>query len=88
MVSYESGGTGVSQMQAGSTQMRPAGRAPMRVLCLLAAGLLAMSLSGCATGWETTSTVQDPADAKYYPSDEPYRQGVERFNRGHMGWRR
>ena len=85
MVSYESGGTRVSQMQAGSTKARPAGLVPLRAICLLAAGLLALSLGGCATDWETTSTVQDPADAKYYPSDEPYRQGVERFNRGQYG---
>ncbi len=57
---------------------------------LLAAALLAISLAGCAgtdssQGWETTATVQDPDDVKYYPSDEPYRLGVEQFNRGHHG---
>ena len=34
---------------------------------------------------ETTPTVQDPADVKYYASDEPLRQALEHFNRGHFG---
>lgn len=67
--------------------------APMlrpRALPLLAAGALALALGGCAgvgepNGWETTASVQDPGDVKYYPSDEPYRLGVEHFNRGHFG---
>src|SRR5437879_6392823 len=33
-------------------------------------------------GPATTSTVQDPADVKYYRSDEPLRMGIEPFNRG------
>ena len=32
-----------------------------------------------------TLTVQDPADAKYYASDEPLHLGLEHFNRGHYG---
>ena len=32
-----------------------------------------------------TLTVQDPADAKYYPSDEPLHLALEHFNRGHYG---
>jgi hypothetical protein len=28
------------------------------------------------------ATVQDPGDAKYYPSDEPLRLGMEYFSRG------
>ncbi|MGA7323854.1 MAG: tetratricopeptide repeat protein [Rhodomicrobium sp.] len=33
----------------------------------------------------TSSTVQEPLEAKYYPSGEPYRLGVEHFNRGQYG---
>lgn len=32
-----------------------------------------------------TFTVQDPADVKYYPSDEPLKLALEHFNRGHFG---
>jgi Flp pilus assembly protein TadD len=52
--------------------------------------LAAISLSGCAGelgSWEpeTTSTIQQPDSIKYYPSDEPYKLGVEHFNRGYYG---
>src|SRR6266436_9502189 len=33
----------------------------------------------------TTLTVEEPADVKYYASDEPARLGTEHFNRGHYG---
>jgi Flp pilus assembly protein TadD len=33
----------------------------------------------------TTGTVEDPADVKYYPSDEPLRMGKEQFGRGNYG---
>ncbi len=33
----------------------------------------------------TTLTIQNPGDAKYYPSDEPLRLGQEYFNRGIYG---
>lgn len=52
---------------------------------------IALSMAVCAcTGPEvgnapTTLTVEEPSDAKYFPSDEPYRLGVESFNRGHYG---
>jgi Flp pilus assembly protein TadD len=32
-----------------------------------------------------TFTVQDPADLKYYRSDEPLKLGFEHFNRGNFG---
>src|SRR5262245_29326239 len=32
-----------------------------------------------------TLTVQEPAEVKYYPSDEPLRLAIEHFNRGHYG---
>lgn len=67
-----------------------------RVLSLLASGMLAGWLVGCAAPMEmtpfgqidntsTSSTVQEPLEAKYYPSGEPYRLGVEHFNRGQYG---
>jgi Flp pilus assembly protein TadD len=34
---------------------------------------------------QTTPTVQQPDEPKYYPSDEPLRMGIEQFNRGHYG---
>jgi tetratricopeptide (TPR) repeat protein len=33
----------------------------------------------------TTLTIQENAEIKYYPSDEPLRLGIEHFNRGHFG---
>ncbi len=33
----------------------------------------------------TTATIQENAEVKYYPSDEPLRLGIEHFNRGHFG---
>jgi Flp pilus assembly protein TadD len=32
-----------------------------------------------------TATIQEPADIKYYPSDEPVRLGMEYFRRGNYG---
>jgi len=84
-VSIDPAGRDVAQFACSGVKRRAARRAHP----LLAAALLAISLAGCATdgtqGWETTATVQDPDDVKYYPSDEPYRLGVEQFNRGHHG---
>jgi Flp pilus assembly protein TadD len=61
--------------------------------------VLAIGVAGCETdgagSWAgifspasepvITPTVQDPADVKYFPSDEPLRLGMEHFNRGHYG---
>lgn len=33
----------------------------------------------------TTLPVEEPADVKYYASDEPLRLGIDHFNRGHYG---
>jgi Flp pilus assembly protein TadD len=38
-----------------------------------------------STGPAATLTVQEPADVKYYRSDEPLRMGLEHFDRGHFG---
>lgn len=59
----------------------------------LAGTALLLGLAGCETmspsspndGAPTTSTIQEPADVKYYPSDEPLRLGVEHLNRGNFG---
>jgi Flp pilus assembly protein TadD len=68
---------------------------PRAILMVLGA----LSLAGCET-WSavspspevvavdpppTTATVQEPADVKYYRSDEPLRLGIEQFNRGNFG---
>src|SRR5436309_979947 len=55
-----------------------------RVHTILACGWLLTGLAGCQTVLaespvETTPTVQDPLDAKYFPSDEPLRLGMEHF---------
>ena len=48
-------------------------------------------LTGCVTfpvegeSVPTTATVQDPAEVKYYPSDEPLKLGMEHFGRGSYG---
>lgn len=55
----------------------------------------ALALGGCQTDHPidtqegvpplTTQTIEENADVKYYPSDEPLRLGLEHFNRGHFG---
>jgi Flp pilus assembly protein TadD len=71
-----------------------------RAFLVGAAGLLLISIGGCETdgtnpwpedvfartsGPKVTTPLQDPDDARYYPSDEPLRLGLEHFNRGHYG---
>lgn len=62
-----------------------------RAVRAAALAFTALSLSGCAgdigESWapDTTSSIQQPDSVKYYPSDEPYKLGVEHFNRGHYG---
>jgi Flp pilus assembly protein TadD len=68
----------------------------VRTFCVLVAGLLAISVSGCVTDgtWpsapdpvaaNTPSAIEEPADVKYYPSDEPLRLAIQHFNAGHYG---
>jgi Flp pilus assembly protein TadD len=63
---------------------------------MFGAGLLAIGVSGCVSDgtWPSTpdpvaantpSTIQEPADVKYYPSDEPLRLAIQHFNAGHYG---
>ena len=69
-----------------------------RARAFLGVIVLAISVAGCETdglawnGWFSgpqftapTPTVQEPADVKYYPSDEPLKLGLEHFDRGHYG---
>ena len=64
-----------------------------RGLSLLAICGTLLSLTACKTWTEPTppadvaptATVQEPADIKYYPSDEPLRMGMEHFSRGNYG---
>ena len=58
------------------------------------AGMVAICLTGCVTEGSPvaapydsgpTAAVEEPADVKYYPSDEPLRLGLEHFERGHYG---
>jgi Flp pilus assembly protein TadD len=55
-------------------------------------GVALFGLAGCNTLPESaldqvapTATVQEPADVKYYPSDQPLRMGLEHFRRGDYG---
>jgi Flp pilus assembly protein TadD len=67
----------------------------MRRVTYVAVSALTLLLGGCET-WRDAAilapanpapidTVEEPADVKYYPSDEPLRLGLEHFNRGHYG---
>ena len=69
----------------------------MRACSVIFLFILSAALAGCETdktfgtsaiGNETsapTLTVQEPADVKYYPSDEPLRLANEYFTRGNFG---
>jgi Flp pilus assembly protein TadD len=71
--------------------VRHTGRAVLA--CLWLASVLL--LGGCQTDHPidtqegvpplTTQTIQENANAQYYPSDEPLRLGLEQFNRGNFG---
>jgi Flp pilus assembly protein TadD len=59
-----------------------------------AACVVATSLAGCDSNLNVTSppeftaptpTLQDPADVKYYPSDQPLKLAMEYFDRGNYG---
>jgi len=63
-----------------------------RVLVMAAVALSVTSLAGCETEGGNapefaapTATVQEPADVKYFPSDEPLKLALEHFDRGHYG---
>lgn len=59
-----------------------------RLLFLPLSGWLLLWVAGCGPlpeAVQTTGTVQNPADVKYYPSDEPLRMGREQFGRGNYG---
>ena len=66
-----------------------------RARSIVAASALALGVAGCqatdvlqppdAAVPATTATVEEPAELKYFPSDEPLRRGIEHFNRGNYG---
>ena len=64
-----------------------------RLPFLSLSGWLLLWVAGCAPLPESalpeaapiTATVENPADVKYYPSDEPLRLGKEHFGRGNYG---
>lgn len=60
-----------------------------RFRAVLAFVVMGLALGGCETfagdPVPTTATVQEPLDAKYYPSDEPLKLGMEHFGRGSYG---
>lgn len=56
-------------------------------LAILAGGCqtVADNSAGGIEPVQTTTTVQEPVDVQYYPSDEPLRLGMEHFGRGNYG---
>ncbi|MBX2804972.1 MAG: tetratricopeptide repeat protein [Hyphomicrobiales bacterium] len=75
---------------SGDSSLSEARQKP-RLRGILAAAVVALSAGGCvddlATSWqpEITRTVQQADSLKYFPSDTPYKLGVEHFNRGNFG---
>jgi len=75
-----------------SSSRRSKGLAGNGLSLLVACGAL-LGLTACNTWTDSppladvapTATVQEPADVKYYPSDEPLRMGMEHFSRGNYG---
>jgi Flp pilus assembly protein TadD len=75
--------------------MNLGGRIRGGALTCVAIGLIAVGVSGCnhlndgpgVAGLDSppSSTVQAPAEVKYYPSDEPLKLGLEHFDRGDFG---
>lgn len=69
----------------------------MRPYCIILVFVVSGLLAGCETdktfntsdigsqAQAPTLTVQEPADVKYYPSDEPLRLANEHFSRGNFG---
>jgi Flp pilus assembly protein TadD len=62
----------------------------VRVFATLSAYALIVALAGCggigdSESRGTSLTIQQPANEKYFPSDEPYKLGAEYFNRGQYG---
>ena len=54
------------------------------------AAVIAIGLAGCQptvtpTPVPNATTLQNPADVKYYPSDEPVKLGMQRFYEGNFG---
>ena len=54
------------------------------------AAVVAIGLTGCQPTVTPTPvpdaiTLQNPADVKYYPSDEPVKLGMQRFYEGNFG---
>jgi Flp pilus assembly protein TadD len=60
-----------------------------RRTAVAAVGTLALVLAACAAAppeaVQTTPTVQEPTEVKYFPSDEPLHMGREQFGRGNYG---
>ena len=59
-------------------------------LARLGAAVAAIGLAGCQSTVTPTPvpnsvTGQNPADVKYYPSDEPVKLGIQRFYEGNFG---
>jgi Flp pilus assembly protein TadD len=59
-------------------------------VCAGTASVVAIALAGCQptatpTPIPNAVTGQNPADVKYYPSDEPVKLGVQRFYEGSFG---
>lgn len=60
-------------------------RAVLLAAVIAAPGLLSACGDLSLDGTGASLTVQNPGDKKFKASDEPYRLGVEQFNRGYYG---
>jgi Flp pilus assembly protein TadD len=70
--------------------VRSAAAGSTRSVWAWTAAVVAVALAGCqptATPNPVPNAVtgQNPADVKYYPSDEPVRLGIQRFQEGNFG---
>ena len=70
----------VRSAAAGSTSFVRAGTA-----AVVAIGLAACQPTATPTPVPSATTLQNPADVKYYPSDEPVKLGIQRFYEGNFG---
>ena len=68
-----------------SSIKRVRGFARVRLAAIVIVGLAGCQPAVTATPVPDAVTGQNPADVKYYPSDEPVKLGIQRFYEGNFG---
>jgi Tfp pilus assembly protein PilF len=87
----EAAAFGHRRKQAGMRRLTNLGpSAATRFVRAGAAAIVALALAGCQpiatpTPVPNAVTGENPADVKYYPSDEPVKLGIQRFTEGNFG---